>query len=167
MKSLLSIPRVVQWIHGVKHVSQHEENEWGRKLMNKSPGEQWSGQFGERLVSDLLGTRAWKPETRDGMKPDFETKKYIIEVKTGTYWTSGTAHEKIQGLPWKYRNVRRVYNKKLLVILIGRAEIEARKYGLMNKSELARIFVNHEDIEFVAFKDLIKSSYAVDEGSFE
>lgn len=167
MKSLLSVPSVIEWVNGKIHESQEEENEWGRRLMKKGPKQQWSGQFGEQLVSDLFGDRIWRPEMRKGLKPDFESKKYIIEVKTGTYWTPGTAHEKIQGIPWKYRNVRAVYNKKLLVILIGRAEIEARKYGLLDPLEFGKVFKNQDDIRFVSFPELMMSSCAIDDGSFE
>ena len=50
---------------------------------------------------------------------DLETFKEMIEVKTGSYFTTGTAGEKVPGVPWKYSEVPDLYGKPLLIILIG------------------------------------------------
>lgn len=53
---------------------------------------------------------------------DLETKNYMVEVKTGTYLTGGTAHEKILGTPLKYANVPTLTNKRLYILCIAGAE---------------------------------------------
>jgi hypothetical protein len=43
-------------------------------------------------------------------------------VKTETYRTSGTAGEKILGVPFKYASVPRLYGKPMIIICLGGAE---------------------------------------------
>lgn len=128
---------------------------------------QWSGAFGEQLVKELFAPNIWKPEPKDGYAPDFETPEYMIEVKTGTHLTPGTAHEKIFGVAWKYRHVPSLYGKKLVIVTVGRAEVVARRSGLMDAKEFSKVFRNHRDIRVVGLGDLMRSSFALEDGSFE
>jgi hypothetical protein len=53
-----------------------------------------------------------------------------MEVKCGTYYTNGTAHEKILGCPFKYADIPILYSKPLKIVCIGGAEKICREqYG--------------------------------------
>ena len=77
------------------------------------------GPFGEILVKEyyiLKGEfKTDKPEKQGGHDLDLETFKEMIEVKTGSYFTTGTAGEKIYGIFYKYAAVPRLYEKPLLL----------------------------------------------------
>ena len=91
--------------------------------------------------------------------PDFESDKFIIEVKTQTYFTSGTASEKIIGCPFKYADVPLLYNKPLKIICIGGAEKALLEFDIINcSSETKKRFLQiyrDNGIEFMSFRDLI------------
>jgi len=116
------------------------EDEWGRDIYDKFPRNtekkkttQWTGPVGEAAVRDLLKLLELKPsgaKRREHLEPDWICEKYIVEVKTGTYLTSGTAHEKILGVPYKYAAAPILYELPLLIVCVGRADIIAREYGL-------------------------------------
>lgn len=59
------------------------------------------------------------------MKPDLECDDYVYEIKSRTYSTSGTAGEKILGVPLKYSEVPILYGKPLKIILVAYQEQEA------------------------------------------
>jgi len=99
--------------------SQVNENIWGRALTDKK--DSWSGQLGEKLIQTFFPD-GWKPSRLNGHKLDWETPEFIIEVKSETYHTPGTASEKILGVPIKYRNVPDLYSKPLLIVCFGYAE---------------------------------------------
>jgi hypothetical protein len=64
------------------------------------------------------------------MEPDLETEDNIIEVKTQTFYTSGTAGEKILGSAFKYASIPVLYGKPLIILCIGGAEkICKEQYG--------------------------------------
>lgn len=136
------------------------EDEWGKKIMENSKT-MWSGVFGETVCKELLlllDIESNKPLKKCGIKPDLETNEYIIEVKNGTYFTNGTAHEKILGVPYKYRNILEVYNKPLFIVCFGRAEKYIKKLGLIDyeqENEFIQLY-NKKGIYFIGFKDLIK-----------
>jgi hypothetical protein len=114
-----------------------EEDIWGkemvRKYTNNKVRKQWTTIFGESIAKELYtsnGSLLITPTKVAKFRPDFETENEVIEVKTGTYWTSGTAHEKIAGVPYKYSEIPIIYGKPLKIVCIGRAEEEAWKSGL-------------------------------------
>jgi hypothetical protein len=142
------------------------EDVWGKTTMsdilNIKTKIQWTSLFGEHLCKEILlmqNKTVWRPTTKGGFRPDFETDDWIVEVKTGTWYTNGTAHEKILGTALKYRNIPELYKKKLLIVCIGRAEREARKYGLFGSSdEKMEDFlqlIKGWNIEYIAATDLL------------
>lgn len=178
-------PDVVKWIQGEddilhtlfskKKINKKKlkelEDEWGKKFLKKyrsdlSPKKQWTNLFGEYLCRDvflMMGKKIWKPCSIDGICPDWETEEEIIEVKTGTYYTDGTAHEKILGVPIKYSSVPNLYKKPLKIICIGGAEKRCREdYKIIgphiphDKKEILD-FYKEKKIEFIPFSDLLKS----------
>ncbi len=86
------------------------EDIWGQKVMKSRRPDleldgQWTNKFGEHLCEEiygLLGKTVTKPVKKEGKQPDSETEDAIVEVKAQTYFTTGTAGEKIMGVPFKY-----------------------------------------------------------------
>jgi hypothetical protein len=107
------------------------EDKWGQsKLKMKRPDlrldKQWTNRFGEYLVEEmliLLNKNPRKPRKQRNFQPDLETAEYIYEVKTQTYYTSGTAGEKIMGVPHKYAELPELYHKPIQIVCIGGAEV--------------------------------------------
>ena len=97
------------------------------------------------------------------LMPDLETDDYIVEVKTQTYFTSGTAGEKILGTPFKYRNVPVLYKKPLLIMCIGGAEKMCKEnYGILckNKDERSSEFLDFfksMGVEYIGITDILKT----------
>jgi hypothetical protein len=123
---MLSSQAVRSWLLGNVKMSKSQENEWGRALVapyrpKNSKAEAWSGILGEQLIKEVYPD-GWKPVKLNGHKPDWETNDCIIEVKTQSWFTEGTAGEKIFGVPVKYRNIPALYKKPLVVVCFGRAE---------------------------------------------
>lgn len=137
------------------------EDEWGRAVMKERRPDleldkQWTNRFGEYIAQEiqaLLGKAATKPVKKLHFQPDWETDDAIVEVKTGTYFTTGTAHEKILGAPFKYADIPALYGKPLKVLCIGGAEPMARGYGLFGACTPAKrrqlAFWKECGIEFV------------------
>jgi len=121
------------------------------------------GPFGEILVKEyyiLIGEfKTDKPEKLGGHDLDLETIKEMIEVKTGSYFTTGTAGEKIFGVPWKYADVPRLYNKPLLVVLIGGDKKDSELVCESNVPEREDIkkYWKSINITFACFKKLLNS----------
>jgi hypothetical protein len=123
---MLSSQAVRSWLLGNVKMSKSQENEWGCALVEayrpkKSKAKAWSGILGEQLIREVYPS-GWKPVKLSGFKPDWETKDFIIEVKTQSWFTKGTAGEKILGVPVKYRNIPALYKKPLVIVCFGRAE---------------------------------------------
>lgn len=126
---------------------------------------QWTTKFGEHITEELIllrGDEFYKPERIDGMEPDLGDSHTLWETKAGTYFTDGTAHEKIMGVFMKYRNVPKLYGKPLKVICMGRAEQTARdQFGLLpgpKMDETAMTILDAArdlDIEYVGATDLL------------
>jgi hypothetical protein len=121
------------------------------------------GLFGEILVKEyyiLTGEfKTDKPEKLGGHDLDLETFEKMIEVKTGSYFTTGTAGEKIFGVPYKYRKVPRLYNKPLLIILLGGdkkdSELVCETDDLENK--IHKDFWKSQNITFTCFRKLLNN----------
>jgi hypothetical protein len=108
------------------------ENDWNMRLLKTKRPDIFNkghkqaslfGIFGEELVKEYFTLMdeylTNKPESKNGHKLDLETIRNMVEVKTGSYFTTGTAGEKIYGTPWKYRNVPDLYGKPLLIVCVG------------------------------------------------
>jgi len=84
------------------------EDKWGQNTMkvrrpDLSLDKQWTNRFGEYICEEiytLLGKTVVKPVKKDNKQPDWETGDAILEAKTQTFYTSGTAGEKILGCPF-------------------------------------------------------------------
>ena len=151
------------------------ENNWGRSVMRlRRPdlafGNQWTGPFGEYLCEEiytLLGKECSVPENINGLEPDRQIDNNIIESKTQTYFTPGTAGEKILGVPFKYADVPELYVKPLIIVCIGRAEKLCREtYGILPgpsctpKKQRFLDFYKQEGITFIGATDLLKQLIA-------
>jgi hypothetical protein len=84
-----------------------------------------------------------------------------VEVKTETYYTTGTAGEKILGCPFKYAEVPIWYGKPLRILCLGGAEKACREeYGNLGdkgspqKKKFLEFFKENQ-IEYVGATDLL------------
>jgi hypothetical protein len=148
------------------------EDEWGRSIMKKKRPDlkldkQWTGNFGQDLVKEILityGKDVFIPKKKSGFQPDLETYSHIIECKTQTYFTTGTAGEKILGVPFKYRNIPKLYGKPLLIICMGGAEKLCKEtYGILEgdacdetASEMLNFYKEKLNIEYIGYTELIE-----------
>ena len=101
----------------------------------------WSGAFGEYYVYSSLissGNSVRRPSPKNGFTPDWECDKYIYEVKTRNYTSTGSAGEKALAVPLKYCDIPELYKKPLKIILVGRMEYDGiYKYNIIdNKNSL-------------------------------
>ena len=172
--TLLKQKEVVQWLFGdlsfLLMRNKVFEDAWGQEVMKaRRPDlkldKQWTNKFGEHLCEEvytLLGHNVRKPEKRMGHRPDLETDFEILEVKTGTYCTPGTACEKILGCPFKYCEVPELYGKPLKIVCLGGAEKMCREhYGnlpghvcSLQKQKFLNFFRDNR-IEYVGVSDLL------------
>lgn len=182
---LLRIPEVIMWIYGElsflspiekinktqdTHKLKKLEDCWGQKTLkilrpDLKLDKQWTGRFGEHICEEiyiLIGKNSFKPITKNNYKPDIEIDDSIIECKTQTYHTKGTAGEKILGSPFKYAEIPHLYGKKLIILCIGGAENVCRKqYGNLNGSKCSShkqefiTFFKSKQIEFIGATDIL------------
>jgi hypothetical protein len=180
---------VIQWIFGdtsflpeiekqnaTQDCKKYKELEdiWGQTILaKKRPDLQKSGNWttvlGEEIGRELFilqGKTYNKPANINGFQPDGETEENIIEVKTQTYFTSGTAGEKIMGVPHKYADIPELYKKPLKILCIACAEKLGReKYGVLPGTALSNsqgkqkniAFYKSNEIEYIGATDIIWS----------
>ena len=152
------------------------EKAWGNKLMGTQDGSQWTTVFCQNLVKEALeklGRKNVRTTTakqaslrKKRYDPDLECDDFVYEVKGRSWTTSGTAGEKILGVPLKYGEVPNLYHKPLKIVLIGYQEWEARnswQFGDLLDSgnqtpELKEALEYHKkhNIEYVGFTDMLK-----------
>ena len=147
------------------------EDKWGQNILKtlKRPDlkldKQWTNKFGEHLGEELytlIGKTVTKPALKENKQPDLETEDFIVEVKAQTYFTSGTAGEKILGVPFKYAEIPDLYGKPLKIVCMGGAEKVCREqYGNLagpkcspQKKKLLEFFKSM-GIEYVAATDIL------------
>jgi hypothetical protein len=182
---LLKQNEVIQWLFGdfsflppieKKNKTQDTkklkelEDIWGRNITKiRRPDlkldKQWTTCFGQHICEELytlLGHSVTKPERKNHYEPDRETEQFIVEAKTETYFTEGTAGEKILGCPFKYAEVPKLYGKPLKIICIGGAEKAAREqYGNLPGSKCSEEkkkfldFFKDNHIEYVGATDIL------------
>jgi len=184
---LLRHKEVIQWLFGdlsflpkieKKNKTTDEktykvlEDKWGQELLRiRRPDlkldKQWTNKFGEHLCEEiftLMGKNVTKPVNRQHYQPDAEVDDAILEAKAQTFYTSGTAGEKILGSPFKYAEVPELYGKPLKIICMGGAEKVCREsYGNLpgekmsaQKKKILDCF--HEiGIEYIGATDILKS----------
>lgn len=173
---------VIQWLFGdLSFLEQIRyngeklkdiEDEWGRTILKMRRSDlkldkQWTGKFGEHICEEiylLLGKVTLNPTKKQGYQPDLEVDDAILEVKTQTFYTTGTAGEKILGCPFKYSEVPDLWGKPLKIICLGGAEdICRRQYGNLpgekcspQKKKFLDFFKENR-IEYIAATDILKS----------
>jgi len=173
---LLRNDNVINWIFGdlsfiientPKKDYKIKEDEWGRSTLKlKRPDlnldKQWTNKFGDHIIEELFmlwNKPVYKPKNMNHLEPDLEGDEYIIEVKTQTYFTSGTASEKILGCPFKYADVPVLYNKPLKIVCMGGCEKALLDFGVVDCSSETKgkflQFYRDNRIEFVSLKSFI------------
>jgi hypothetical protein len=189
--SLLRNPEVIHWLFGyTSFLSEIEkknktkdtekrkvlEDTWGITLLEKIRPDlvkrngnvlekkQWTGPVGEHLCKELYilqGKEIHKPKKQQHFQPDWETDDAVLEVKTQTFFTTGTAGEKIFGVPFKYADVPGLYGKPLHIICMAGAEKMCRDNGMIGPCYSAKQkcidLYRDGHIEFVAATDILQS----------
>jgi hypothetical protein len=148
------------------------EDKWGQAIMKlRRPDlkldKQWTNNFGEYICEEiytLTGNVVSRPVIKEHHKPDLEVDDAIIEAKTQTFYTDGTAGEKILGCPFKYAEIPDLYGKSLKIVCIGGAEQVCREnYGnlpglkcsIQKKKFLD--FFRENKIEYIGASDMLIS----------
>jgi hypothetical protein len=183
---LLHEPTVIQWLMGDtsflpaieptgnkktdEELHQADENKWGKEIMKKrrpdlNLNKQWTNKFGEHICEELYalhGKVVTKPAKKDHYQPDLEVDDAIIEAKAQTFYTDGTAGEKILGCPFKYAEIPELYGKPLKIVCMGGAEHLCReRYGNLPgpkmKPQKKRFidFYRENQIVFIGASDLL------------
>jgi len=144
---------------------KNEEKKWGNEMIGQENNGQWTTSLGENLVYDvlkLLGENPRKPVSKGGFQPDWETDKYIYEVKTSNWWVSGTAGEKVLGTFIKYQNIPELYDKPLKIVCVANQEEELTNgktvyFGenITKKTRQLLEIGKSWHIEYIKFSDLV------------
>jgi hypothetical protein len=184
---LLRQKEVIQWLFGdlsflpaieKKNKTSDEakykalEDKWGQAMLKtRRPDltldKQWTGPFGESICVEiyaLLGKVVSKPANKEHHVPDWEVDDAIIEAKTGTFHTAGTAGEKILGCPFKYAEIPELYGKPLKILCMGGAEkVCKEKYGNLPGPKCSPQkkrfldFFGENRIEYIGASDILRS----------
>lgn len=147
------------------------EDAWGQQILKtRRPDlkldKQWTNRFGEYICEELFilqGKTVSKPVKKEHYQPDIEVDNAIVEAKTQTYYTNGTAGEKILGCPFKYADIPGLYNKPLLIVCMGGAEKVCREsYGNLpgmkctpQKHKYLEFF-KENNIEYIGATDILR-----------
>lgn len=111
------------------------EDHWGMSLVGTK---MWSGKLGECIVHTLLhmidGHVTLQPRIMYHSRLDVATPTRICEVKTGSWYTTGTACEKIFGSVYKYSDVPSILNIPLYIVSVAHNELFMRHHGLLSGS---------------------------------
>jgi hypothetical protein len=141
--SLLKDIDILKWLHNdlsfLQEKNKSNEDAWGKNILQKflnrkNNPQQWTNLIGEDIAKELcilLGENICKKTKLQGLNQDFETDNFIIEAKTGTFLTHGTAHEKIMGTPFKYAECPKLYKKPVIIICSANAEKFSIEKGLL------------------------------------
>jgi len=147
----------------LSNVQKKLEDIWGRKITKKRKN--WTTSLSETLCEEIYTVmneeikRPKKPR-KHLKKPDREIKDAIIEVKSGTYFTEGTAYDKIYSVPLLYVPDLPEWNKKLIILVVAKAEKYCLEQGLLgenmvpSRKKYLDLF-KQDKCEFVGFSDLL------------
>jgi hypothetical protein len=148
------------------------EDKWGQEMLRmRRPDlkldKQWTNKFGEHICEELYmlqGKVVSKPVKKEHFQPDSEIDIAILEAKAGTFFTSGTAGEKILGCPFKYAEIPELYSKPLKIVCMGGAEKVCREsYGNLPGTKCSAQkkkfldFFRENKIEYIAASDILRS----------
>lgn len=183
--SLLYEPGILDWFYGNNITNCHELT-WGMNIERKynirtnreKKTNQWTTFLCEEVVYLLLILNGFKPirrpviETQESCVssyakkcahiPDLGTDDFYFEVKGRNYSTSGTAGEKITGVPFKYSDIPNMTNKRVIIVCCGYQEIEARDtfklFGGGDDGKVSHLnYFNEKGFTYVACSDLLKT----------
>jgi hypothetical protein len=184
---LLRNREVIMWLFGIlsflppiekKNKTSDEakykvlEDKWGQNMLKtRRPDlkldKQWTNKFGEHLCEEiyiLLGKEVSKPLKKEHYQPDSEVDDAIVEAKAGTFYTGGTAGEKILGCPFKYAEIPDLYSKPLKILCMGGAEKVCREqYGNLAGAKCSTQkkrfldFFKENRIEYIGATDILKT----------
>lgn len=148
------------------------EDRWGQSMLKtRRPDlkldKQWTNKFGEHIGEEIIllsGKEFNKPEKKEHMQPDSEDPDNMWEFKGQTFFTTGTAGEKIMAVPLKYDKIPSLYSKPLKILCIGGAEKVCREqYGILpgekcslSKQEILD-FYKSKGFEYIGATDILKS----------
>lgn len=145
----------------------NEEKTWGNSIIGQKNNGQWTTLLGEKLVYDVLEIRGENPrkiEKKSGFQPDWETDKFIYEVKTSNWWVDGTAGEKVLGTWIKYQDIPELYGKPLRIVCVANQEFEfefgkTKYFGecVSDKTKQVLEMAKSWGIEYIRFSDLLSS----------
>lgn len=168
--SVLRDRNVVRWIYGdlsfLPGRKKEHEDTWGRTILNRPAVKQWSGPLGEAIgkeVCILLYKDVWAPRPIHHFRLDLETDTHMIEVKTQTYLTTGTAAEKIPAVAFKYADIPDMTGKRLQIICVAGAEEHSIKCGLLPgpaqtfQKHTYVTFFKENQVEFIGLSELLKA----------
>ncbi len=148
------------------------EDKWGQDMLRKRRPDlkldkQWTNKFGEHICEELYmlqGKTVSKPVKKENYQPDSEIDDAILEAKAGTFFTTGTAGEKILGCPFKYAEIPDLYGKPLKIVCMGGAEKVCREnYGNLPGTKCSTQkkrfidFFRENRIEYIGASDVLKS----------
>jgi len=141
------------------------EKNWGNAMIRMKDNNQWTTKLGEYIVSETLkkrGCNTWKPKMINHYRPDLETNNFIYEIKTRNWTTSGTAGEKVYGVPYKYSDIPRLYSKPLRIVCVAYQEYElthgnSNVFGDKISKEKKEMldFWKSKHIEFIPFTTIL------------
>ena len=142
-----------------------DEKNWGNNITGQNTC-QWTTKLSEDLVRFILernGHKVWKPKKINGFCPDWESNDFIYEVKCRNWTTSGTIGDKVYGVPYKYSDVPRLYNKPLKIICVAYQEYELTHNNnkifsddiSLEKKNILKFWKNMH-IEFIPFSQLLR-----------
>jgi len=146
-RGLLHDLNVWKWLfNDLKFESKVKEDEWGKQTLAtfypkyNTSSTMWTGTFGKNIIHEFFtGMHKNKPllfpnkpieEHRfQKLQPDlYIPNEYVVEVKTSTFLTTGTANEKIYSVPMKYSEITTIFKvPTLLIVLVGNTELYFEK----------------------------------------
>ena len=152
----------------------NREKEWARSVIG-GQGNQWTTELCQEVVKEALielGRKNVRSTTRKKSSlrekkydPDLECDDFVYEVKGRSWTTTGTAGEKILGVPLKYGELPSLYHKPLKIILVGYQEYEARNgyaFGdlLDNTNQTLELkdsleYFKEHSIEYIGFTSIL------------
>jgi hypothetical protein len=147
-----------------------QEDNWGNEIFNgafKTEKNQWTTKFSETFVKEVISKLYNEQPQRalklNNLQPDLETNNFIIEVKFQKYFSTGTAWEKVLGVPLKYSGYPNPKNKKFLIVCCGQIEvIMKKKFKNFNQKQNKIIeFYKENGFEYVFFTDLLNRALNV------
>lgn len=158
----------------IKFKNIEDERSFCHKLLSKINSKlklnnNWSSKLGEELVKEILVVKYKQIllnnyDKSSKLKPDFITDKFIIEVKTRNFSTTGSAGEKIIFPAYKYIDLVYKLKKPLIIVLVAKQEIESvNKFDITGNKSVNKLkiinFFKSINTHFVLYSDLLNGIF--------